>query len=1017
MSLEENPLKGMPADVISGGKDAVFVHLGLVKPRMVEGDFPDQETRVAITKERKEDLEEFVRSTRRRLTDEAMRDKLLAFLNGKSNQVPVARISDHYSFESICKTLAPYEKWSFIDRRIIAYITQSTWFYKQPGHDYDSGYYEDFLRWTKEQVEGEKDEQLFAKLAGEVLATGVDAAQFTRQALMYLCDVLRVDDKLSSFGRWLLAKTDLDGLLSVAAENHGVREKLIPLLMENAPALFEKAAPTLLALTPDEDGEVHLPDAALMALCKKDPARWEALLFEGLEKIGDCMPCGADGLRILAECYPQKHADKALALTADMLKRISERRNQEEHFDFRWSGQQGYDDATANFIEWALTRFGAKIRPAVLAYASATKRFSIDVAEVVGRALGQDGLDIVAEGLDMRIESDDIAPHFRRLFAILAPLDWSKYHGKAWELARSEFNQARQTACLALGRLPAAQVVPKAKELLASKKGDHREAGVRILSLLESKEARALLDGLMDSESNDDARDLVVQSLYRDAQKIDQAEVARRVASADKRGKLESPVAKWLDEKKLPPLTMGKKKLDPTTLRFLLQRQTRTKSIAADPEARDVYPLITRAGAFAEKLLGLVLKNGGANAKNRFALALVGLAGDDSVIETLEKLAIDGRNVNAVETLGLLGTKEAARALDRIVRAFRVKYPNVRESAKDAFAAIAESMGMTPFELSDAMLPDFGFVKGKRTLKAGKRVLDVVIGADRKVALAENGTVLKSPPKEVNAKQKDELKALSAEVKEASRALKASLEYYMIVQRRWSAADWKAFFLGHPLANAFAQSLVWSSFEGRKLAQSFRVGAGGELLDVDGNKVTLGASIGLVHPLELAERARAAWQSAIDAARLTPPFAQMARPVFAVPGDEKQKTLSHQFDDREVNSGTFKSRAERLGWRRGSVVDSGEVSAYRKTYAVDQIEVFVRAEGLSVQSWDFDQNATVRDFFFVKAGSVVTGSYTYDEPRDAADSRLIKFGGVPAIVYSETVGDLQAIVKQKDEDD
>jgi hypothetical protein len=48
-------------------------------------------------------------------------------------------------------------------------------------------------------------------------------------------------------------------------------------------------------------------------------------------------------------------------------------------------------------------------------------------------------------------------------------------------------------------------------------------------------------------------------------------------------------------------------------------------------------------------------------------------------------------------------------------------------------------------------------------------------------------------------------------------------------------------------------------------------------------------------------------------------------------------------------------------------------------------------------------------FYFVKTGSVVIGSYVYDEPSKETDQRLVRFGDVPPIVYSETVGDLARI--------
>src|SRR5205085_9113676 len=101
--------------------------------------------------------------------------------------------------------------------------------------------------------------------------------------------------------------------------------------------------------------------------------------------------------------------------------------------------------------------------------------------------------------------------------------------------------------------------------------------------------------------------------------KIDVTEAGRRVEAAKERGKLARPAAKWVDEKKLPaPAWAGskKKKLDADTLRFLLHRQTRRTEIEIDPEARDVFDLVDResAGPLAEKLLALVMKNGGPSA-------------------------------------------------------------------------------------------------------------------------------------------------------------------------------------------------------------------------------------------------------------------------------------------------------------------------------------------------------------------------------------------------------------------
>jgi hypothetical protein len=64
---------------------------------------------------------------------------------------------------------------------------------------------------------------------------------------------------------------------------------------------------------------------------------------------------------------------------------------------------------------------------------------------------------------------------------------------------------------------------------------------------------------------------------------------------------------------------------------------------------------------------------------------------------------------------------------------------------------------------------------------------------------------------------------------------------------------------------------------------------------------------------------------------------------------------------------------------------------------------------------DFDR-VTLGEFYFIKQGSIVTGSYTYDEPRNENDERLIKFADVPKIIYSETINDLKKITKNKEEE-
>jgi len=163
-----------------------------------------------------------------------------------------------------------------------------------------------------------------------------------------------------------------------------------------------------------------------------------------------------------------------------------------------------------------------------------------------------------------------------------------------------------------------------------------------------------------------------------------------------------------------------------------------------------------------------------------------------------------------------------------------------------------------------------------------------------------------------------------------------------------------------------------------------------------------------VHPLELTPEQRQAWLKHLADYNVVPPFAQLERPVVSLkPGQEKVR-VSKELEGTELNAMTFKGRAERLGWSRGSVVDAGGVNYYYKQFPAAGVDVFIALEGMYV-GIDMYSDITLGQVMFVKHRSVQVGSYTYDEPSGEKDERIVPFGDVPAIAFSEAVGDLTKI--------
>ena len=123
--------------------------------------------------------------------------------------------------------------------------------------------------------------------------------------------------------------------------------------------------------------------------------------------------------------------------------------------------------------------------------------------------------------------------------------------------------------------------------------------------------------------------------------------------------------------------------------------------------------------------------------------------------------------------------------------------------------------------------------------------------------------------------------------------------------------------------------------------------------------------------------------------------------------------MSSQYKNTNLNAMTFKGRAERLGWQRGSVCDGGGITSYRKNFPGAGADVILEVEGMYI-GIGMEDSIKLGRFCFVNSGSVSTGSYVYDEPNDEKDPRLLAFGDVPPIVFSETLGDLTKITGRSD---
>ena len=190
-------------------------------------------------------------------------------------------------------------------------------------------------------------------------------------------------------------------------------------------------------------------------------------------------------------------------------------------------------------------------------------------------------------------------------------------------------------------------------------------------------------------------------ALVASGHEVTREEIDRRIQRTAP--KLDAPVTDWLDESRLPPLRYRDgEPLGPEATRYLLYRQSRAREIQSPTSRpRPLYALIDRrtSGDFAFEVLRRFATSK-ADAKDRWALAIAGLLGDDRLVPILNRLiqtwaeSSRGKMAEyAVQALALLGTDAALMSVDAAAICYRTRNKNIGAAAQEAFAATAERLG------------------------------------------------------------------------------------------------------------------------------------------------------------------------------------------------------------------------------------------------------------------------------------------------------------------------------------
>ena len=317
----------------------------------------------------------------------------------------------------------------------------------------------------------------------------------------------------------------------------------------------------------------------------------------------------------------------------------------------------------------------------------------------------------------------------------------------------------------------------------------------------------------------------------------------------------------------------------------------------------------------------------------------------DKVYPLIKEFAKGSRTVMAafiVKCMALNGKNYALILVDGLTR--KSPTAKIKEVAIETMENAAYMLDMTADELSDRIIPNFGFSqKGERVLNYGgeaRRTFTLSIDNNLELTITDNEKqkVVKSLPapnsKDDKAEAdsvKKECSTLKKEIKTLIQNQKIRLQRVLLNGRKWTYNNFKTVFVENPIMNMFALKLIWGAYdENNNLIESFRYMEDGTFNTVDEEEYTLpeNSLITLVHPSELDSNTISKWESQLLDYEIVQPIEQLDFKYEEIKEEDIKEDKIHSLDSKTIKAGVLMSLATKYDMARGEAMDGGTFCEY-----------------------------------------------------------------------------------------
>ena len=353
------------------------------------------------------------------------------------------------------------------------------------------------------------------------------------------------------------------------------------------------------------------------------------------------------------------------------------------------------------------------------------------------------------------------------------------------------------------------------------------------------------------------------------------------------------------------------------------------------------------------------------------------------------------------------GADVAAR-LSRL--ALMIRQRTVKERIQIAIADKAEAAGLSPPQLEERVVPEFGLSGGQKSVQFKDYRLDIVLegpGAVTQTWVRADGTPQKTKPKIISTDKKlkakfDQVKKEVSDLKKTATGQRNRIDRLFAEDTCWSFPDLQAYYIDHPLVGVLARKLIWDfeQVDGTYISAHFedgcwRTAEGGEV-DQENTK-----SARLWHPVESDLDTVLGWRRRLTEQGIVQPTKQAFREVYLLTDAEREtETYSNRMAGHLVKQHQMSNLMATRGWTyqlMGGFDDGLDGQNAQKVFSTSPL----RAEYLIQKNWAHEN---INDMGMM----ICVGT---DQLRFCdQDNNLVPMEDVPIRMLSETMRDADLFV-------